>query len=281
MVIESACQSTRLSYETAGMKEKRWVIKLGTGLLTKKNGEIDRKQIGLLIEQVAALMSAGYEIVLVSSGAISAGMTAMSLNERPRTATGLQACATIGQIELMSEYQRHLRKHDLLGAQLLLTHANLDSRSCCHHATHTLEYLLSQKKFLPIINENDAVASDEIKVGDNDRLSAFVVTLVHAERLIILSSVDGLLSSLSSGGKLIPLVTKIDDSIRQLAMGTTSQRNVGGMVTKLLAAEIAAGAGAETIIANGRTPGILASVLTNEFIGTTFRLQDEKLKTDG
>ena len=255
------------------MKEKRWVIKLGTGLLTKKNGEIDRKQIGLLIEQVAALIAAGHEIVLVSSGAISAGMTAMSLAERPRTTTGLQACATIGQIELMSEYQRHLRKYNLLGAQLLLTHANLDSRSCCHHATHTLEYLLAQKKFLPIINENDAIASEEIKVGDNDRLSAFVVTLVRAERLVILSAIDGLLTSLDAGGKLIPLVTKIDDSIRQLASGTTSQRNVGGMATKLLAAEIAAGVGAETIIANGSTPGILTAIAAGEYTGTTFRLQ--------
>ncbi|MDR2845540.1 MAG: glutamate 5-kinase [Puniceicoccales bacterium] len=255
------------------MKKNRWVVKLGTGLLTRKNGDIDSRQIGLLVAQFAALTAAHYEIVVVSSGAISAGMTAMRLTQRPQTTTGLQACATIGQIELMSEYQRHLRKHDLLCAQLLLTHANLDSRSCCRNATRTLEHLLGQRRFLPIINENDAIASEEIKVGDNDRLSAHVATLVQAEKLIILSSIDGLLTALDGTGKIIPRVTAIDDKLRQLATGTTSQRNVGGMATKLLAAEIAATTGTETIIANGRAPDILLNIAAKKFIGTTFKLK--------
>jgi glutamate 5-kinase len=255
------------------MKKKRWVIKLGSGLLTRKNGDIDRRQIGILVEQFAALLRDGHEVVLVSSGAIAAGMTAMGLSERPKSTIELQTCATIGQIELMSEYQRCLRKHALLGAQLLLTHANLDSRSCCHNASRTLEHLLSQKKFLPIINENDAIATDEIKVGDNDRLSAYVVALVRADLLVILSSVAGLMTSADGTGEIIPVVKVIDDDLRKLAGGPGSQRNVGGMATKLLAAEIAAGAGAETIIANGRSPEILQNIAANNFTGTTFKLR--------
>ncbi|MDR0536275.1 MAG: glutamate 5-kinase [Puniceicoccales bacterium] len=254
------------------MNKDRWVVKLGTGLLTKSNGEMDGGQIGLLIGQIAGLARRGIEVVLVSSGAISAGMTAIGLSERPKATSALQACATIGQIELMAEYQKHLRGHGLLGAQLLLTHANLDSRSCCRNATGTLEYLLAQKRFLPIINENDAIASDEIKVGDNDRLSAHVAALVHAGRLVILSSIDGLLTSLGPDGRVIPLVTSISDEIRALSQGTTSQRNVGGMATKLMAAEIAAAGGAETVIANGRAPGILAAIADGTATCTTFRL---------
>ncbi|MDR1497356.1 MAG: glutamate 5-kinase [Puniceicoccales bacterium] len=255
------------------MKKNRWVIKLGTGILTRADGGTDRRQIGLLVKQIATLTSTGHEIVLVSSGAIATGMTVLHLTNRPHSIAELQACATIGQIELMGEYQRHLRKHGFFAAQLLLTHANLDSRSCCLHATHALEHLLSKKNVIPIINENDAVASDEIKVGDNDRLSAYVLTLVHARRLIILSSVDGLMSSPDGTGKLIPRVREVDDSIRQIATGTTTQRNVGGMATKLLAAEIAASVGAETIIANGRTPDILLNIASGKFTGTTFSLK--------
>ncbi|MDR2862699.1 MAG: glutamate 5-kinase [Puniceicoccales bacterium] len=266
------------------MKKNRWVVKLGTGLLTQGSGEIDSRQIGAIVAQVAALMRSGIEVVLVSSGAISAGMTAMNLQQRPRTTTGLQACATIGQIELMSGYQHHLITHNLLGAQLLLTHANLDSRSCCFNASRTLEYLLSQKRFLPIINENDAIASEEIKVGDNDRLSAYVATLIDAEKLVILSSIDGLLTTLDGTGKVIPLVTEIDDALRALATGTTSQRNVGGMATKLIAAEIAAEVGTETIIANGRKEGILLGIAEKKFTGTTFKLKKQnrgELKQNG
>ena len=248
------------------------IIKLGSGLLSRRDGVVDRKQIGLLVAQIAGLMAEEYEVILVSSGAISAGMTALGLVQRPQTTTSLQACATVGQIELMSEYQRHLRKLGLHGAQLLLTHANLDSRSCCHNATQTLEHLLAQKNILPIINENDAIASDEIKVGDNDRLSAYVATLVHAKRLVILSTVDGFMSNPDGTGSVVPKITKIDENIRKQAAGVAGPRNVGGMATKLLAAEIAAGIGADTIIANGRTPGILQAIASGEFTGTTFQL---------
>ncbi|MDR2981412.1 MAG: glutamate 5-kinase [Puniceicoccales bacterium] len=260
------------------MTKNRWVVKFGSGLLTRKNGIIDRQQIASLVVQIAALMRQGYEVVVVSSGAISAGMTAMDLVERPRTTTGLQACATIGQIELMSEYQRHLRKSKLLGAQLLLTYGDLDSRSCYRNASLTLEHLLSQKRFLPIINENDAIANEEIKVGDNDRLSAYVAELVHADKLVILTSIDGLLTKLDGTGVVIPKVTEMTDEIRFMATGTTSQRNVGGMATKLLAAEIAAEAGIQTTIANGRTAGILEKIASGKFVGTTFDLKRKRKK---
>lgn len=254
------------------MKKNRWVIKLGTGLLSRKDGTIDRRQIAALVAQFAALMQKGYEIVVVSSGAIAAGMTAMDLSLRPTRTAELQACATIGQIELMSEYQRSLRKHGLLGGQLLLTYGTLDSRTCWRNASLTLEHLLAQKHFVPIINENDAIANEEIKVGDNDRLSAYVAELVQAETLIILSSIDGLLTKLDGTGEVIPLVTQITPDIRALAAGPGTQRNVGGMITKLLAAEIAARAGARTIIANGRTPDILLQVAGDKFTGTRFKL---------
>ncbi|MDR2513401.1 MAG: glutamate 5-kinase [Puniceicoccales bacterium] len=260
------------STSPTGAAKKRWIVKLGSGLLSRKDGVVNRKQIGLLVAQIAALMKEEYEVILVSSGAISAGMTALGLLQRPQATTSLQACATVGQIELMSEYQRHLRKLELHGAQLLLTHANLDSRSCCHNATQTLEHLLSQKNILPIINENDAIASDEIKVGDNDRLSAYVATLVHAQRLVILSTVNGFMSNPDGTGNVIPSITKIDENIRRQAAGTAGPRNVGGMATKLIAAEIAAGIGADTIIANGHTPDILQAIAKGEFVGTTFQL---------
>lgn len=255
------------------MKKHRWVIKLGTGVLSRKNGTIDTRHIGALVGQFAALIHDGYEIVVVSSGAIAAGMTIMNLPQRPKKTNELQACATIGQIELMSQYQHALHRHKILGSQLLLTYGDLDSKTRSRNASLTLEYLLSQKRILPIINENDAIANEEIKVGDNDRLSAHVASLVQADKLIILTSIDGLMTSLDGKGKVIRRVTQLDDQTRGLASGPGSQRNVGGMVTKLLAAEIAARSGITTIIANGRTPDILQQIAANKFVGTTFKLK--------
>ena len=160
---------------------KRWVIKLGSGLLTRKDGKVDRVQIGRIVDQVAGLHKRGIQVVLVTSGAVAAGMTAMGLEKRPKEARELQACATVGQPELMSEYGKHLRRHKLLGSQMLLTYWDLDSRACTRNARATLDLLLARKRFVPIINENDAIADEEIKVGDNDRLSAHVAALVGAD----------------------------------------------------------------------------------------------------
>lgn len=252
---------------------KRWVIKLGSGLLTRKNGTIDRARIRDVIDQVATLRRKGYEVILVTSGAIASGMTAMGLKKRPREARELQACATVGQPELMTEYRRHLARHKLLGAQLLLTYWDLDSRTCIRNARATLDFLLSQKRFIPIINENDAIADEEIKVGDNDRLSAHVAALTEADLLIILSGIPGLMTKSDGTGELIPHVKRIDERIRSLAGGTTSERNVGGMVTKLLAAEIAASGKTDTVIADGRRKNVLTDLAKGKVIGTRFSLQ--------
>ena len=253
------------------MKNSRWVVKLGSGLLTRDDGAIDAERFAALAAEVAALMRAGREIVLVSSGAIAAGMTLMGLDRRPTVPSELRACATVGQIELMAEYRRHFAAHGLLPAQILLTYGDFDSRRCHRNAAATLDRLLAAKQYVPVINENDAIADDEIRIGDNDRLSAHVATLCGARRLVILSGIDGLLTALDGSGEIIPLVTDLA-AIRHLAAGTTGRTNVGGMTTKLLAADIAAETGCETVIANGRRPGILADIDADRFVGTTFRL---------
>ncbi len=252
---------------------KRWVIKLGSGLLTRPDGKVDRAQIGRIADQVARLMKRGIEVVIVSSGAVSAGMTAMKLSHRPKEARELQACATVGQPELMSVYGQYLQKHRLLAAQMLLTYWDLDSRACTRNARATLDLLLKHRRFVPIINENDAIADEEIRVGDNDRLSAHVAALVDADLLIILSGVQGLMTKSDGTGDLIPLVKKIDDQVRGLAGGAGSERNVGGMITKLQAAEIAAAAKVDTIIAHGRRKNVLLDLASKKKVGTRFSLK--------
>jgi glutamate 5-kinase len=251
---------------------KRWVIKLGSGLLTRPDGKVDRIQIGRIADQVARLMKQGIEVVIVSSGAVAAGMTAMELDHRPKDARELQACATVGQPELMSVYGRHFQRHKLLAAQMLLTYWDLDSKACTRNARATLDLLLKRRHFVPIINENDAIADEEIRVGDNDRLSAHVASLVEADLLIILSGVQGLMTKSDGTGELIPTVKKIDESIRGLAGGAGSERNVGGMITKLQAAEIAAEGGVDTIIAHGRKKDVLLGLAANKKLGTRFSL---------
>lgn len=254
------------------MKHNRWVIKIGSGLLTCEDGRIDAARFADFAAQVRSLMDAGVEVVLVSSGAIASGMTLMGLEARPKSASALRACATVGQIELMAEYRRHFAPLGLLPAQLLFTYADFDSRTCHRNAAATLECLLGARRYVPVINENDAIADDEIKFGDNDRLSAHVAALCGAQRLVILSGIDGLLTKLDGSGEVIREVTDLE-AVRPLAGGTTGRTNVGGMTTKLVAAEIAADAGCETIIANGRTPGILAAIARDDFLGTRFRLK--------
>jgi len=249
------------------------VIKLGTGILTRKDGRLDGSQFSQIIAQVAALNRKGYEVVLVTSGAIGAGMEAMEHDSRPSQITELQACATVGQIRLMAEYQKRLLKHDLHGAQLLLTYWDLDSRSCYENARRTLQFLLEKKNFIPIVNENDAISGEEIKVGDNDRLSAHVACMVQADWLVILSNVEGLLESPDEPDKLISIVRHLDADVWNLAKGTNSERSVGGMTTKLLAAKIAAESGITTVIANGRDKNVLIDLAAGKKRGTRFVLE--------
>lgn len=255
----------------------RWVVKCGTGVLTRRNGQLDSAQITRLTEQIATLVHRGHQVVLVTSGAVGAGMRTMALDHRPTRVSELQACATVGQPQLILEYHRRLKRHGLQPAQFLLTYWDLDSRTCYRNAQATIEHLLALRTYVPVINENDAIAANELRVGDNDRLSAHVAVMVRAAKLIILSNVDGLLDK-SNGGRVIPEVRRIDEQLRALASGTQSQLSVGGMATKLLAAEIAAEAGIETWVANGRRPNILLDLARGKGPGTRFRLPRPRKK---
>jgi glutamate 5-kinase len=251
----------------------RWVIKLGTGILTDAAGRLDLQQIRQLVAQIAYLRKHGCEVIVVSSGAVGGGMGLLRLKKRPTAIQELQACAAIGQPKLMSIYENFLDRHDLHAAQLLLTYWDLDSRALYQNIQKTLHHLLRLKTVVPIINENDAVSFEElqgVRFGDNDRLSAHVAVLAQATRLIILSNVPGLLPDRNRGTKPIAVVNKIDAAIEALAGGTESQTSVGGMVTKLQAAKLANAAGIPLQIASGREPRILVKIFQGKTVGTVF-----------
>jgi glutamate 5-kinase len=249
---------------------KRWVIKLGTGILSDARGRLDLRQIKQLTAQVAWLKKRGYEIILVSSGAIGGGMGLLQLKRRPKNIHELQACASIGQPKLMGIYEDFFKKHRLHTAQLLLTYWDLDSRALYYNVQKTIDHLLHMKQFVPIINENDVVSYEEIKFGDNDQLSAHVALLANAGRLIILSNVSGLLPDHNSDTDPIPVIKKIDARIEAIAGGTRSETSVGGMITKIRAAKLVNGAGVPMQIANGREPRVLIKICQGQTIGTTF-----------
>ncbi len=255
-------------------QKQRWVVKLGSGILTNSRGGVDIGQIRHLATQVKALNADGVEVILVSSGAVSAGMTVLGLEERPRQRTALQACASIGQPLLMKAYQKEFSKAGLQTAQILLTYWDLDSRQLYANTQATLKYLLSLKTCVPIVNENDALSFEEIEMlnrfGDNDRLSAHVALLAKATTLIILSSIDGLYENPDASGDLIPYVAKIDKTIEASAGSTRSQRSVGGMISKLQTAKMVMQSGIPMILANGRRKNVLTDLHRGEAIGTLF-----------
>ncbi len=251
---------------------QRWVVKLGTGILTTPEGQLDLPQIGQLVSQVARLRRQGIQVVLVSSGAIGAGMGILKLAKRPKAIEELQACAAIGQPRLMGIYAELFAKHRMFVAQILLTYLDLDSRSLYANGQKTVSHLLrlDSGSYVPIINENDVVSHEEIKFGDNDQLSAHVAVMVRADRHIILSNVPGLTENSDGSGTPIPHVPKIDDRIVALAGKTTSERSVGGMITKLNAARIVNAEGIPMHIAHGRTKDILLKLAAGDKIGTLF-----------
>jgi glutamate 5-kinase len=249
---------------------KRWVLKFGTGILSDSRGRLDPSRINQLVEQVVELKKDGYDILIVSSGAIGAGMHALSLSKRPREIEDLQACAAIGQPKLMRCYEEAFGRHGLHVAQLLLTYLDLDSRTLYSNALRTIERLLALKKFIPVINENDVVSFEEIKFGDNDRLSAHVAIMAQASLLVLLSTVPGLMRNRDGSGSVVSRVRRIDARIRALAGESQSERSVGGMITKLQAAEIAARAGIPTVVADGRQRDVLIRLARGEEVGTLF-----------
>lgn len=248
-------------------KEQRIILKFGSGTLTLANASgLDSKQFARLSAEVSALVKSGHQCVTVTSGAVAAGMKALSLTERPKELATAQASAAVGQSKLMRAYETAFSRYKLNVAQLLLTHSDLDSRIRRENARNTLERLLAARDVVPIINENDSVAVEELKFGDNDQLSAEVATLAQADLLIILTQVDGLLDE---AGNVIPLVRDIE-RVKGLANGSKGRFGVGGMISKLEAVKMAVHAGITTVIINGRRPNGIAAVVAGENIGTRF-----------
>ena len=247
-------------------KYKRVVVKVGSSLFATDKSKLDTGLVNEIAKQISGLIRQAKEVVVVSSGAIALGMSILKLTQRPKKLEDLQAAAAIGQHELMYVYKLALNKYGLNCAQLLLTWDDfLGIRYV--NAKHTLNTLL-KLNCVPIINENDTVATEEIKFGDNDRLSALVSILVGADLLIILSDVDGLLDK---NKKVIRQVDKITGEIKSLACPINKKTCVGGMTTKIEAARIAVEGGVPCVIANGRKSKIVSQLAKNPFCqGTIF-----------
>lgn len=260
-------------------KVNRIVLKLGSYVLTTPSWKLDRKVLTDVTGTVAGAHSAGRDVLLVSSGAIAAGMGVLGLKERPRVIAQEQAAAAVGQIRLMGIYERMLRRYNITAAQVLLTHEDLRSRARFLNARRTLVSLL-EFGAVPVINENDTTVVEEIRFGDNDNLASLVTNLVQADILVILTDIDGLYDRdprTCAQARLIPVVEKIDHSVEALAVGTRHTISRGGMATKLSAAKTAARFGIPTIIANGKRPGNLERILAGEPVGTLILPQQNKL----
>ncbi len=253
-------------------------MKFGTGVLTDARKQIDPVQLEQLVGQIAALKKAGKEVVLVTSGAVGAGMGALDYASRPTDLAEKQACAAVGQSKLMAMYDQMFARHGLVVAQVLLTHEDLEHHERHLNARNTLVTLL-RHGVVPIINENDAVSGTEIKFGDNDKLSALVATLLPADLLVILTTVDGVIENFGrTGSKTISVIEQIDAAIEDLAGGTTSETAVGGMASKVQAAKIMVRSGIPLVIASGKKAGALASILAGADEGTLFVAQPTRLQ---
>src|SRR2546423_9071744 len=251
-------------------KPGRILLKFGSGILTQARANaLDTKQFARLTAEVAQLVHGGCKCIIVSSGAVAAGMRVVGLKERPHDLTTGQACAAVGQSKMMHLYAAMFAKHQLNVAQLLLTHSDLDSRTRHQNAKNTLRRLLDCKNVVPVVNENDSVAVEELRFGDNDLLSAEVAVLAEAELLMLLTSVDGLMDH---AGKRIPVVADVGDAAH-FVRKEKSRISVGGMVTKLEAVKLATAAGIPTVIANGRRGGIIPRIAKGERLGTLFPVQ--------
>ena len=255
-----------------GERDMRIVVKIGTSTLAHPTGHLNIRRVELLCKIMSDIKNAGHEMILVSSGAIGMGVGKLGLRERPKDIPSKQAAAAVGQCELMYTYDKLFSDYHHTVAQLLITGDDTANESRRQNFTNTLARLL-ELGALPIINENDTVATDEIVIGDNDTLAAIVAECVHANLLILLSDIDGLYTAdphTHPDAVLLHRVTKIDDHIRELAGVSNSTQGTGGMVTKLRAAEICLRCGCDMVIANGNRPENLYDILDGKAVGTTF-----------
>lgn len=248
------------------------VVKVGTNVLADTAGTLDRARIQSLADQLLRIRAAGWKVVLVSSGAIGAGVGQLGLGARPTELPHLQACAAVGQTALMRMYQEALAPHGVLPAQILLTAGDFESRGRYLNVRNTILTLFDYAA-LPVINENDTVSVAEIKFGDNDHLAAMVANLMQAPLLVLLTNVDGLYTAdprSDPTAALVPTVESIDASVSEMAGVTKSSLGTGGMKSKLKAARLATAAGGSVVMANGSRDGVLDDIFAGEPVGTLF-----------
>ncbi len=249
-------------------KARRIVVKLGSRVLVQRTGRPDLRRLRGLVRDLARLRRAGREVVVVTSGAIGAGMQALGMSQRPARLPDLQMAAAVGQSRLMRRYDDLFAREHCLVGQVLLTHDDLKHRARHLNARHTMLAML-RAGVIPIVNENDVVAVDEIKFGDNDLLASLVVQLVQAELLILLTTTDGLRARVPGGRtRRVPGVAAVTSAVLGLAAGKGSALSTGGMASKLESARAAAQAGAAVVIADGRRAGILGAILAGADTGT-------------
>lgn len=250
----------------------RIAVKVGTSTLTHSSGRINIRRVEKLCRVLSDLKNAGHEIILVSSGAIGMGVGKLSLRERPDDIPTKQACAAVGQCELMYVYDKEFSEYNHTIAQILITRADIDNEICHTNFKNTVTKLL-EFGVLPIINENDTVSTEELVIGDNDTLGAIVAVSAGAELLVLLSDIEGLYTAdprKDPGARLLTQIDEITDDIMKLGEGKGTALGTGGMKTKLHAASIATEAGIDMIIANGKDPDVLYDIAAGKAVGTLF-----------
>ncbi|MDT0498900.1 glutamate 5-kinase [Algiphilus sp. W345] len=252
---------------------RRWVVKVGSSLLTAKGRGLDREAIADWAAQIAALVARGHQVVMVSSGAVAEGRARLGLSKRPELLHELQAVAAVGQMGLVQAWEAAFQAHGLRTAQVLLTHDDVSHRARYLNARATLRTLV-EWRVVPVVNENDTVATDEIRLGDNDTLGALVSNLIEAETLVILTDQDGLYTAdprQSADARLLSEADLSDPALTAMAGEGRGDLGRGGMRTKLLAAQWAARSGAATVIAHGRTERVLERIAAGESVGSLLR----------
>ncbi|ANF48798.1 glutamate 5-kinase [Priestia megaterium] len=271
----------RVNHRQELQNSKRIVVKVGTSTLTYDNGDINLARIEKLARVLSDLMNAGKEVVLVTSGAVQVGVKKLKLKEKPTSIRDKQAAASVGQCELMHIYSKFFGEYSHIVGQVLLTKDVIEDEHVRNNVVNTFEKLI-EDKVIPIVNENDTVAIDEIenivRFGDNDNLSAIVSVLIHADLLVILSDIDGFFDSdptKNLNSKLMKVIDGITPELENFAGDSGTDVGTGGMVTKLTAAKTATSAGVSLILANGKEPSILRDIIEGQEIGTLFLKQAE------
>ena len=250
----------------------RIVVKLGTSTLTHPTGHLNIRRVEELTKVISDIVNAGNEVIMVSSGAIGMGVGKLGLRKRPTDIPTKQAAAAVGQCELMYTYDRLFLQYHHTVAQLLITADDVRNEQRHDNFRNTLNRLL-ELGALPIINENDTVATEELGIGDNDTLAAMVAESIQADVLVLLSDIDGLYTAdphTDPDAKLLPIVNQIDRNLLALAGGSSTEHGTGGMVTKLRAAQICLSCGCDMIITNGNDPTVLYRIVDGQQVGTTF-----------